>query len=63
LQFSRDKDDDKIIHTALAGAAFSYSLEMGATLEDVAGTIRANPALGEAVQEAALRALGHALHI
>ena len=44
-------------------AAFAYSLEMGATLEDVAGTIHAHPTLGEAVQEAALRALGHALHI
>ena len=43
--------------------AFSQSLEMGACLEDVAGTIHAHPTLGEAVQEAALRALGHALHI
>jgi dihydrolipoamide dehydrogenase len=43
--------------------AFSQSIEMGATLEDVAGTIHAHPTLGEAVQEAALRALGHALHI
>ena len=44
-------------------AAFSQSIEMGAQLEDVAGTIHAHPTLGEAVQEAALRALGHALHI
>ncbi|MFY3599116.1 dihydrolipoyl dehydrogenase, partial [Achromobacter xylosoxidans] len=44
-------------------AAFGQSLEMGATLEDVAGTIHAHPTLGEAVQEAALKALGHALHI
>jgi len=43
--------------------AFSQSLEMGATLEDAAGTIHAHPTLGEAVQEAALKALGHALHI
>ncbi|MBK4990245.1 dihydrolipoyl dehydrogenase [Pseudomonas sp. S36] len=43
--------------------AFAQSLEMGARLEDVAGTIHAHPTLGEAVQEAALRALGHALHI
>jgi hypothetical protein len=34
---------------------------MGARLEDVAGTIHAHPTLGEAVQETALRALGHAL--
>jgi dihydrolipoamide dehydrogenase len=44
-------------------AAFGMALEMGARLEDVAGTIHAHPTLGEAFQEAALRALGHALHI
>jgi dihydrolipoamide dehydrogenase len=44
-------------------AAFGQSLEMGACLEDVAHTIHAHPTLGEAVQEAALRALGQALHI
>ena len=43
--------------------AFSQSIEMGALLEDVGGTIHAHPTLGEAVQEAALRALGHALHV
>ena len=44
-------------------AAFAQSLEMGARLEDVAHTIHAHPTLGEAVQEAALKALGQALHI
>ena len=44
-------------------AAFSLALEMGARLEDVAGTIHAHPTLGEAFQEAACKALGHALHI
>lgn len=44
-------------------AAFSQSMELGARLEDIAGTIHAHPTLGEAVQEAAMRALGHALHI
>ena len=44
-------------------AAFTQSIEMGARLEDIAGTIHAHPTLGEAVQEAALRALGQALHI
>jgi dihydrolipoamide dehydrogenase len=44
-------------------AAFCYAVEMGARLEDVAGIIHAHPTLGEAVQEAALRSLGHALHI
>nr|WP_314547515.1 dihydrolipoyl dehydrogenase [uncultured Massilia sp.] len=43
--------------------AFVQSIEMGAQLEDIAGTIHAHPTLGEAVQEAALKALGHALHI
>jgi dihydrolipoamide dehydrogenase len=44
-------------------AAFGIAIEMGARLEDIAGTIHAHPTLGEAVQEAALKALGHALHI
>ena len=44
-------------------AAFGLALEMGARLEDVADTIHAHPTQGEAVQEAALRALGHAVHI
>jgi dihydrolipoamide dehydrogenase len=43
--------------------AFVQSIEMGAQLEDIGGTIHAHPTLGEAVQEAALKALGHALHI
>src|SRR5690606_17421045 len=44
-------------------AAFGLALEMGARLEDVAGTIHAHPTLGEAFHEANLRALGEALHI
>ena len=44
-------------------AAFALSIEMGARLEDVAGTMAAHPTLGEAFQEASLKALGHALHI
>ena len=44
-------------------AAFGQSIEMGARLEDVAHTIHAHPTLGEAAQEAALRALGQALHV
>ena len=44
-------------------SAFAYSLEMGMRLEDVGGTIHAHPTLGEALQEAALRALGHAIHV
>ena len=44
-------------------AAFGLALEMGARLEDIAGTIHAHPTQGEGFQEAALKALGHALHI
>ena len=44
-------------------AAFTYSIEMGARLEDVGGIIHAHPTLGEAVQESALRALGRAIHL
>ncbi len=44
-------------------AAFTYSIEMGARLEDVGAIIHAHPTLGEAAQEAALRALGRAIHV
>ncbi len=44
-------------------ASFGLALEMGARLEDIAATIHAHPTQGEALQEAALRTLGHALHI
>jgi dihydrolipoamide dehydrogenase len=44
-------------------AAFGLALEMGARLEDIAGTIHAHPTLGEAFHEASLRTLGEALHI
>jgi len=44
-------------------AAFGLALEMGATLEDIAGTIHAHPTLGEAFHEATLLALGQGLHI
>lgn len=44
-------------------SSFGLALEMGARLEDIAGTIHAHPTQGEAVHEATLRTLGHALHI
>ncbi|PTM96180.1 dihydrolipoyl dehydrogenase [Mycoplana dimorpha] len=44
-------------------SAFSLALEMGARLEDIAGTIHAHPTRSEGLQEAALKALGHAIHI
>jgi dihydrolipoamide dehydrogenase len=43
-------------------AAFALAIEMGARLEDIAGTIHAHPTESEAFQEAALKALGQALH-
>jgi dihydrolipoamide dehydrogenase len=42
---------------------FSLALEMGALLEDVAGTIHAHPTMSEAFHEAILATLGHAIHI
>jgi dihydrolipoamide dehydrogenase len=44
-------------------AAFSLALEMGARLEDVAGTIFAHPTLSEGMLEAALKTLGQPIHI
>lgn len=44
-------------------ASFGLAIEMGARLEDIAGTIHAHPTQSEAFQEAALKGLGHALHI
>jgi len=44
-------------------ASFTLALEMGAVLEDIAGVIQAHPSLGEAFHEAALKALGHAIHV
>ncbi len=64
------KSDHRIIGWQAVGGAvselaagFTQSIELGAQLEDIGGTIHAHPTLGEAVQEASLRALGHALHI
>jgi len=64
------KDDHRVLgiqavgaHIAELAGEFAHALEMGALLEDVAGTIHAHPTLGEAYHEAALRALGHAIHI
>jgi dihydrolipoamide dehydrogenase len=56
------------IHAVGAGvselsAAFSLALEMGARLEDIAGTIHAHPTESEAFHEAVLKALGKPLHI
>jgi len=64
------KDDHRILgiqavgsHVSELSAEFSLALEMGALLEDIAGTIHVHPTLSEAFHESALRALGHAIHI
>jgi dihydrolipoamide dehydrogenase len=49
--------------TSELATAFGLAIEMGARLEDIAGTIHAHPTQGEGFQEAALKALGHALHV
>ncbi|HEY2444255.1 MAG TPA: dihydrolipoyl dehydrogenase [Rhizomicrobium sp.] len=64
------RDDHRILGIQAVGAhvselagEFALALEMGAVLEDIAGTIHVHPTLGEAFHETALRTLGHALHI
>ncbi len=64
------KSDHRVLGIQAVGAhvselsnEFSLALEMGAVLEDIAGTIHVHPTLGVAFHEAALRALGHAIHI
>lgn len=50
-------------HVSELSGEFVAWMEMGAVLEDIAGTIHVHPTLSEAVHEAAQRALGHAIHI
>ncbi len=50
-------------HLSEMAGEFALAIEMGAQLEDIAGTIHVHPTLSEAFHEAALKALGHALHI
>src|SRR5579871_1905120 len=64
------KDNHRILGIQAVGAhvselsgEFSLALEMGAVLEDIAGTIHVHPTLGEAFHEAAWRALGQPIHI
>ena len=50
-------------HVAELHAEFVLALEMGALLEDVAGTVHAHPTMSEAFHESVLKTLGHAIHI
>lgn len=63
------QDDHRLLGIQAVGAhvselsgEFSHALEMGAVLEDIAGTIHVHPTLSEAFREAALRALDRAVH-
>ena len=50
-------------HVAELHAEFVLALEMGALLEDVAGTVHAHPTMAESFHESVLKTLGHAIHI
>lgn len=50
-------------HVSELSGEFALALEMGARLEDIAGTIHVHPTLTEGTFEAALATLGHAIHI
>ena len=50
-------------HVSELVAEFTLALEMGATLEDIAGVIHVHPTLSEGFHEAVQRTLGHAIHI
>jgi dihydrolipoamide dehydrogenase len=63
------KGDHRILGVQAVGAhvselsgEFAMALEMGATLEDVAGVIHAHPTLSEGFFEASLGGLGHPIH-
>ncbi|MEC7713119.1 MAG: dihydrolipoyl dehydrogenase [Candidatus Thermoplasmatota archaeon] len=50
-------------HVSELSGEFALALEMGARLDDIAGTIHVHPTLTEAFAESALASLGHAIHI
>ena len=50
-------------HVSELSGEFALAIEMGARLDDIAGTIHVHPTLTEAFAESALAGLGHAIHI
>ena len=50
-------------HVSEMSGEFVHAIEMGAVIDDIAGTIHAHPTLSEAFGEAALRAIGMAIHV
>jgi dihydrolipoamide dehydrogenase len=70
VRITARRDDNVIVgihavgaHVAELSGEFAHALEMGARLEDIAGTIHVHPTLTEAFAEAALAGLGHAIHV
>ncbi|GCF13511.1 dihydrolipoamide dehydrogenase [Haloarcula mannanilytica] len=64
-----DADDEFLLGAQIVGpeaseliAELGLGIEMGARLEDIAGTIHTHPTLSEAVHEAAAAARGEAVH-
>ena len=65
-----DAETDEVLGVHMVGpevteliAEAALAIEMGACLEDIAATVHAHPTQSEGLQEACLKALGHALHI
>ena len=50
------------LHVSELASVFTLPIESGLLLEDVAGSILPHPTLGETFREAALKALGQAIH-
>jgi len=70
IRIVAQRDNNRVIgvqavgtHVSELSGEFVHAIEMGAVLEDIAGTIHVHPTLTEAFHESALRALGHAIHI
>ena len=64
------KDDQVILgihavgkHVSELSGEFALAIEMGARLDDIAGTIHVHPTLTEGFAESVLSALGHPIHI
>ena len=49
-------------HASELSGEFALALEMGARIEDIAGTIHVHPTMSEALPEASLATLGRAIH-
>jgi dihydrolipoamide dehydrogenase len=70
VRVTADKESQVILgihavgaHVAELSGEFALALEMGARLDDIAGTIHVHPTLTEAFAEASLAAFGRAIHI